>query len=94
MRNDGKMCCLGFLGKACGATDKQIYMINTPEEADKVKWPEFLIETLSSDLTGNSDICNHLMIINDSQDKNLSDREREKKLKEIFKKNGIQVTFK
>lgn len=36
---DGKMCCLGFYGLACGLTEEEIRDQGEPKEVHSDKWP-------------------------------------------------------
>lgn len=86
---DGKMCCLGFLGLACGGTKKQIESCDSPAGTYGPKWPSAL---LHPDTGLDSTTCEELMKVNDNED--LTDTERESRLKKIFKEIGIKVVFK
>lgn len=42
LRDDGKMCCLGFLGMKCGLSEEDIYEEQFPSDSsseNKSKWP-------------------------------------------------------
>ena len=45
---DGSMCCLGFLGRACGIDEEEMTDVSTPScddaEWDPEHWPEGLFE--------------------------------------------------
>lgn len=99
LHNDNnKMCCLGFYAKKCGLKKKDITDVASPGEIEydiKDAWDTFLIKRLdmpdSTDLLVDSNIANTLMEVND--DVNASDKDRELKLKELFKEQGIKVKF-
>lgn len=82
LSNKGKMCCLGFLGEACGVERKDMLKVCMPYSVvDKIKYPNFS----SFDPQG-------FVSTNDSIQ--ISDEERVVKLRELFKKKGITVRFK
>lgn len=85
-KDDGKMCCLGFLAKACGADDLQIQGITSPQHTKFIEWPtEILIDGSNSLLT------QFLMAIND--DVSLLENDRESKIVDLMTKIGVTVTF-
>lgn len=87
--NDNQMCCLGFLGKACGISEQELFDEYTPETAgDENKWPNGIF---NEDAVENSDITAELMEIND--DENLTDENRESNLIERFATINIEVEF-
>jgi hypothetical protein len=86
-RADGKMCCLGFLALACGATETDLCNIRSPGETNSVKWPAQMIDGNLQD----SLYCSDIMNINDSSLTN--DSYKEKTLTEIFNATDIEVTF-
>lgn len=59
---------------------------------DSFHWPKGIVSE-GKDFSGplNSTITESLMIVNDTA--NMTSREREKKLRELFKKIGIKVKF-
>lgn len=93
LNEDGKMCCLGFYARACGLRKQDILDMSDPEQCTSVKnkkWNTFLIDD-DDGSDDNSQYCWELMEAND--DKNLSDKKREKKLTSTFKKAGVKVEF-
>jgi hypothetical protein len=99
---DGKMCCLGFFGKACGLTYGSLSSRKTPASVSG-KDPfgiqgKFLLE-LSYPLFPSSLGYNYhdtpaadtLMKVNDEYDAN--DNWREAEIIRLFALQGIQVTF-
>lgn len=82
-----KMCCLGFLGKACGATDEQIDGAPMPSDTSAVCWPRGLI-------CGGRDskLSDQIASANDSPE--TTDREREEKLRPLFRKLGYRLVVK
>lgn len=89
----GKMCCLGFLGLACGYTKKEILGVQTPACASrridaKAKWPSLLLNKEGGDSIFGDD----LMRMNDNRE--IKDSVREAELKELFKEINYEVVFK
>jgi len=85
----GMKCCLGFYSLARGINKK--YIENKYEPSDLVKENEaYMLPELCS-LNGNSKIANRLMEINDNE--NTSDEQKEKAIKNNFKKLGVEVEF-
>jgi hypothetical protein len=88
MRNDaGAMCCLGFLAKACGYANKELLGLSTPDRVVECGDGKDLFPKTSK---GKSREWTHFMDINDGTD---PPSERETKLKKLFKKIGVNVTF-
>jgi hypothetical protein len=94
---DGKQCCLGFLGFACGATRKQLIGARTPSVSR-------VLDIFNKDLGKFLFVSDHwnefskdaeeLMYINDRLPEYFSsETEREKQLTEIFARNGIEIEF-
>lgn len=91
MLRNGIMDCMGFLAKACGASNEDINNVTTPMFASNINWcPGVLID---SDKFGkdNSEITSKLIKIND--DKSLSDPERENKLQKLFSVIDVNISF-
>lgn len=87
---DGKMCCLGFLAKKCGASEDDIQDISTPDDVPNLpnlKWPKGILD----EKDWNTDLCHEMMTANDSH--NLPRSKRETKLRDLFKKIGITLRF-
>lgn len=97
--SSNKMCCLGFYAKECGLKKKDILDISSPGEVSfdiKSQWDTFLVQNRTSDFSEetfymDSSIANDMMEINDSE--NISEKEREKSLKELFNTQGIKLKF-
>lgn len=101
---DGNMCCLGFLGKACGAQDSKLD-VAMPSDTGvtdarvtywsnlaNILWPTELFEHHDSGHFVSSDLERHISDIND--DVTIDDAERESKLRPLFKKIGYRLEFK
>jgi hypothetical protein len=97
---DGKMCCLGFFGLACGLTAKRITDVVAPVKipveigvSARREWmrnvPE--AEALFDDEMGTSEICGELMSTNDRV--SLSEAEREQKIRALFAEMSVEVVF-
>lgn len=80
--SDGKMCCLGFVGLACGLTAKELTNKSAPLDVPSSLWPDFLQQTDGSD---------RFVEIND--DEHISDVVREADLRLEFEKHGVRVEF-
>ncbi len=87
--DDGHMCCLGFVARRITKLSKErLFRQGTP--ADCYLGESLL--TYSSDGTlRDNDFSAEAMDIND--DSGLSEKEREKKLIKLFKKNDIELSF-
>ncbi len=92
---DGKMCCLGFFGLACGFVEADLRGVAEPSgvtcDADG-EWPSWLssldeYERRLIDTTA----CGLLMGTND--DDAIDDRNREEKLAKLFAEHGVEVEF-
>jgi hypothetical protein len=94
-RYDGKMCCLGFLARQCGAKVKDIVPnVAMPSRIYKglgLVWPDGLLLTSADGRLMDSALADQLARIND--DPTLTQRSRERKIKVEFKEIGIAVKF-
>lgn len=85
------MCCLGFLGAACGFSKVEMYLVPTPEamkiEDERSKWPELICDPFGY----NTSITEKLIDVND--DSILKERTREKNIITLGKKAGINFQF-
>lgn len=86
----GYMCCLGQIAEQLG--HQSLLNLAEPEHIneDNLK-SDILIEVDDERGIKNSDLSNNAMLINDDSEINIS--EREKQLKERFKKDGIKLKF-
>lgn len=81
---DDKMCCLGFVGNQCGIALESMLDQSMPSDLPddlRMKYPVWLTSGLAAQAA----------IINDNI--NISDSEREIKIKEIFTDNGDEIEF-
>jgi hypothetical protein len=92
---NGFKCCLGFLGSACGLTDKELLHHATPGGAPSEKWPKGLLtaDPYSSDILHplNSTLARTLMNAND--DKRRVSNEVEQEIADRLKEIGVEVMF-
>ena len=83
---NGKQCCLGFVCRHYGATTKDILAVGMPMEVQgSVQLPSWLRYR-----TNRCDVY-RAATINDNAD--ISERERESKIRAIFKRHGIRAVF-
>lgn len=98
--DEGKMCCLGFLARACGATDDEIRGMPMPnrELANK-----YNINGVSTNLLNNHplDIGQRIGLASDYwwdiassiNDSTLPESVKELRLTNLFREHGIELTF-
>lgn len=82
---DGRMCCLGFLGLSYSLSPEDLTNVKMPTEIDKPGYPEWLGHREASDA------CKDITEVND--DPCISDQDREAKLTQLFALNDIQLEF-
>jgi hypothetical protein len=87
---DSKMCCLGFLGIACGIAASDISGMGEPIEVPSDKWPTWLQQT-NDGYASDAKVVNRLIEIND--DTGFTDADREADLRDVFAKHGVKVEF-
>lgn len=83
----GDMCCLGFLGKSCGATDADLLDRGTPQSAGKVAWPEGLLDERRADTV----LCHEIVNTNDNFE--IGDVERKRRLAPLFAQIGYELHY-
>ncbi len=90
--NGGKMCCLGFYGKACGIPNEKLENANFLTYISEDKQFDWL-KNASIEPSSNSwgTLERDLALINDRLYEN--EPNREEKIKSIFADNGITVNF-
>lgn len=87
LNKEGYMCCLGFRCNQLGVPKKDLLGVSSPRET---KWE--VIPDLLDDLTYfNTIFCQDAMSIND--DKNLTPKKREERIKKHFAKKKTRVVF-
>lgn len=97
---DGRMCCLGFLGRACGLTEGEINSQGCPQDTESALWPAWLVAIGELEEDDNEEegrefadtaTALHLMTINDSD--KVSDDARERAIAEELAQHGVEVEF-
>lgn len=95
-----KMCCLGFLGQACGIDPQDMLFVTSPAympPGHQDKWPQGALEEPRSALSGtpsglsNSDIIHQAMKHNDNG--RISDEEREPLIIADLALLGVETVF-
>lgn len=93
-RDNGKMCCLGFLSLACGVPEAKLCLEDGQERGfPDTGWPGYPDFTLPDDdgeHIGSSSLEDRAASINDGD---LDDADKEAKLIELFAKHNIELTF-
>ncbi len=95
--SDGKQCCLGFLGLACGYEPADLHArlspLSTFESEKDNKWciPVGNKDAATNGEEMHSAIILELTRINDHM--YMKDNDREEKLTEAFASVGVEVTF-
>lgn len=83
-----KMCCLGFLARACGSRVSDIDGLGYPPRETV---PDYFASK-SDDVNSDPEVgAFQAARVNDNE--TVTSREREKKIKEIFSARGIKVKF-
>jgi hypothetical protein len=85
---EGFKCCLGFLGEACDIPD--LLHASTPGSSRMVATSKLWPEAFRPVDLQNSDLAIEAICVNDGE---IDNAVRETKIKEIFAKGGIEVTF-
>ena len=80
---DGKMCCLGFLGRACGVANAEMRGLKNP-------FIPGLAEMFAAKVDA-SVAYGPAMELNDNA--SITDQEREAELVKLFAQHGIEVVF-
>lgn len=84
----GKSCCLGFFGRACGYTNKEM---EPHETLSYLRDDRGSPQSAGPELQSVADQEGLLISYNDSRE--LSEEEREQMIAEEFAKHGVEVTF-
>lgn len=91
---DNKMCCLGFLGKACGVSEERMRGVQTPTDVSNGNDYPSALSNMLPDLVapGSIKVAEFvLMDINDTPQ--ITDEQREILLSKIFNLIGLTVEF-
>ncbi|MHA2068143.1 MAG: hypothetical protein ACXABY_27595 [Candidatus Thorarchaeota archaeon] len=84
LNNEGNMCCLGFFGEACGLSHARMIDQAEPDDVGRNKhrnYPKLDYK-----------VWEQFMSVNDNSQ--ISDRQRQDRLRKLFKKIGYKVSFK
>lgn len=84
---DKRMCCLGFMARACGAKVSQIRGRGSPENVPSIDWPDGMI----GDGRTNIEAVREVMKLND--DPSITSKQRETRVKRALKAFGFNVVF-
>lgn len=90
--SQGNMCCLGFLGEACGIPREQLLAVGTPElvhSSYRNRWPAGILRSAGHD----SGATKMIIINNDSNSNLMSDAAREARLIAQFAALEIEINF-
>ena len=102
LNKEGNMCCLGFLAKSCGLSDKTIKDHGGPDSLLDTISPRLkkkalktplakLAEVHNGDDYFNTEICDQLITTNDTN--SIDSKKREAELKKQFAKIKVNVKF-
>jgi hypothetical protein len=91
--SDGKMCCLGFYGRALGFSPDEIGHLSSPSDTyASGRWPAWLLQYVyERGCHSDTETCNQLIRTND--DAPTAPDEREAKIAAIFARHGVTVRF-
>lgn len=93
LREDGKKCCIGFVGLQCGFSEADLLghgTITVVREDGPGVWPKWMLR--EEWVGGHKEYkIQKAYITNDSSD--LTDEQREKRLQYIFAENGDEIVF-
>lgn len=90
LREPGKMCCLGFLAKACGIPDEKLVDLGFPEASWSAVPVPFRKLNDYDTVIAQQHPMYKATTINDSE---YPQEEKEKMLTELFAKEGIELSF-
>lgn len=82
---DGRKCCLGIYLSSVGFSDEKIKQKRCPSDVIG-SIPEWLLDNKKD-----SDLCKELICENDNE--HIKEDDREKLIKDLFKKAGIEVEY-
>ena len=84
LNKEGNMCCLGFLGEACGISRARMLNLTSPfyvdDDHSNHNYPDVVKD------------WSEFILVNDN--KKLTDRQRQDRLRRMFKNIGYKVSFK
>jgi hypothetical protein len=85
LRSDGKMCCIGFVGRQCGIPDKNLLGFAVVGRGLEHELFPIWMKPFSKSAIGEAYTTNDTI--------RLTESEREAKLKEIFLREGDEIEF-
>lgn len=88
-KHEGKMCCLGFACLRLGVPREALLGQTMPYELKSFKLPKWLTTEAGDGVLGTR--LNDVVILNDNP--KISNKEREKGVRQFFKANGVSVRF-
>ncbi len=91
LMDDGKMCCLGFFGKSCGVSSKNLLGNSNPYNVPKAKRTKRFTKFCFDEDGEEKGIIDQLVHANDNPGMDLSKRKR--KIAGLFRKMGVEVKF-
>lgn len=92
--DQGKMCCLGFLGRQCGIEKEDIKHVGMPSETVKGPWPDGIVyKDEEYGCVRDTSACNFIATTNDSVGIETTEELRERILTDEFSRIGIEVEF-
>lgn len=98
LRDDrGRMCAVGFLGRACGVSDIGMDALYPVPASSKAKtadanWPTWLFPKIYSGIDGFI-VARMTVLATINDDERISDNEREQRLTEEFARDGVTLRF-
>lgn len=93
LNEQGNMCCLGFVCKAYGVSNKAMLGVENPNDVDHPRVPSILIryDEYSSGGPLLSALADNTISLNDCG--RIPAKELERELKKLFKEAGIELVF-
>lgn len=96
LKDTRKMCCLGFFCNQMGIPKKDMNDLGDPAEIINAKkeWediPYLVVQDTYTERAENSSLANNAIQLNDLP--NISEKEREERLKGLFAQHGIELEF-
>lgn len=93
---DGRKCCIGFVGQQCGIKDSELLgqkAVGGSSDTLTSKWPKWFFSpnAIVVHHLDSSDALYHAYYVNDNSD--ITDVDREAKLSQLFSLNGDTISF-
>lgn len=91
LKGDGKRCCIGHVGQQCGVPDKRLLGKSKVHDIgdSRFLFPAWMREVRAEGYA----ICDIETAYTVNDDRDISDEQREAKLKEIFARHGDEIEF-